>query len=206
MKISSFNNDLEEYDEFSEQLVKDIIANFCYQGFTPTNVGKLIEYLRSTFSQYFTGKYGKDVYFQMVLPKTNSELIEKRVLNNRQIIKVYLSYSLIKNILNGDEECISDYVQTLIDHIDSELSFSNQQFNNYLIVQMNVLSELAYNELSVYSKEYLKNNLLKADHWHKFVKQSSVFNDYYNFYKADTNANKQAFASFLKKLVKLCGI
>ena len=93
----------------------------------------------------------------------------------------------------------------LIEQIDSVVNTEpTHDFTDYLILQMNNLVQICHGELSVvYSTEFLKNNIKKADSWIKLSRQSTIFNDYYNFFKQDKVSHKECFIAFLKKLYSL---
>lgn len=206
MKISSFYlNDISDANEFIDKLISNLDELFYEKGFNPINIGKFIQVLRQQFTKYFTSKFGKEVYFKISLPKNNENFIDKKILDNQSFIQIHLSYDIVKNYMEYGNN-ITDYILMLIEQIESVLNAQNQQFNNYLIIQMKVLTDICYNELSVYSQSFIKNNLLKPIYWYKFAKQSSIFNDYYNFYQEDTVKNKTVFAKFLKSLLKRCEI
>lgn len=204
MKISSFYlNDISDDDEFINKLVSSLDESFSEKGFNPLNIGKFIQALRQQFTEHFSEKFGKNIYFKVSLPKTNSEFIDKKILENQSFIQIHLSYDIIHNYMDYGYD-ITDYIMMIIEQIYSVLSSSQHEFNDYLILQMPNLVDICFNELSVYSKSFIKNNLLKPLSWYKFSKQSSIFNDYYNFYQEDTVKNKTVFAKFLKSLLKRC--
>lgn len=206
MKISSFELNDSEYDEYVEFIGDNIFKLFFNKGLTPLNLGKIIQFLRREFTNYFIKKYNKKIKFMVILPRNNHEFIDKEIKDKREIIKIYLSYEKISNYLLGNDINFVDYIYQLIDQIESMLKCQTNHFNNYLIIQMDVLLDICFNELSVYSNSYLKNNLLKTSAWIKLSKQSSVFNDYFNFYQADKEKNKKIFYIFLTKLLKRCEI
>lgn len=205
MKISSFyTTDISESLNFIDDLSNRLNQSLNGKGFTPNHIAKFIQILRQCFTQYFSDKYGTKVFFKIHLPKNNDSLIEKKILENQSFIQIHLSYDIIKAFLNGDINDIEDYLLELIEQVNSVLKHYDHHFNDFLVIQMNNLSELCCNELQVYSKSLLLHNLLNPLFWLKFAKQSSIFNDYYNFYQEDTIKHKMVYFKFLKSLLKRC--
>lgn len=205
MKISTFyTTDVSESLNFIDDLSNRLNQSLNSKGFTPNHIAKFIQILRQEFTQYFSDKYSTKVFFKIHLPKNNDSLIEKKILENQSFIQIHLSYDIIKSFLNGDSNDIGDYLMELIEQVNSTLRHNNHHFNDYLVIQMNNLSELCFNELQVYSKSLLLHNLLNPLYWLKFAKQSSIFNDYYNFYQENTIKHKMVFLKFLQSLIKRC--
>lgn len=203
MKISSFEKTYNsDYNNDIEIINNNITDLFFDKGVTPLNLGRIIQVFRREFSKYFSRKYNKNIKFMVILPRNNHEFIDKKIVDKREIIRIYLSYEKISNLLLGNDDNFLDYLYMLFDQIESELKCVSDNFNNYLVIQMDILVDICYNELSVYSKSFLTNNILKSSSWQKLSKHSCVFNDYYNFYQEDKNSNKKIFNIFLNKLLK----
>ena len=90
----------------------------------------------------------------------------------------------------------------LVEQIDSTVNAEpTHDFTDYLVLQMNNLVQICYGELSsVYSQDFIKNNIKKPQSWVKLARQSAIFNDYYDFFKQDKENHKECFLMFLKKL------
>ena len=205
MKISSFYyNDMSEYDNFLEKFVKDINEKFYGTGYSSLNIGRFINFFRTEITKYIDIKFQKKVHLIVLLPKNDQPFIEKSLNNCKEEIKIYLSYDRVKDLLNGKDYDYQEYIEMLLEQIDTEVNQEiTTDFNDYLIIQMKNLSNICYGELSqVYSQSFLENNLKKPSSWIKLARQSSVFNDYYNYYKQDKEAHKNDFLRFLKLLIK----
>lgn len=203
MKISSFYlNDISEYDNFIEKFINDIDMKFYGTGFNSLNIGRFINFFRVEISNYINVKYNKKIHIIITLPRKDIQLIEKNRVNTQEQIQICLCYDNIKNILNGEYENYPDYINILIEQVDSVInSEETHDFNDYLIFQIDNLAQICFGELtSSYSKEFILNNLKKPESWVKLARQSTIFNDYYNFFKENKEKNKEYFLLFLKKL------
>lgn len=209
MKISSFYyNDMSDYDNFLEKFINDIDEKFFGTGYSSLNIGRFINFFRTEITKYIDIKFQKKVHLVVLLPKNDQPFIEKSLKNQKEEIKIYLSYDKIKDLLNGEYFEYQEYIEMLLEQIDSEVNQEiTNDFNDYLIIQMKQLSELCYGELSsVYSQSFIQNNLKKPYSWMKLARQSAIFNDYYNYYKQDKMAHKEDFLRFLKMLILQCEI
>lgn len=203
MKISSFYlNDISEYDNFIEKFVNDIDMKFYGTGFNSLNIGRFINFFRYELSKYINIKYNKKVNIIVTLPRADIQLIEKNISKSKEQIQICLCYDNIKNILNGNFKEYPDYINILIEQIETIInSEETHDFDDYLILQINNLVQICSNELkSSYSKEFILNNIKKPTSWLKLARQSAIFNDYYTFFKQDKEKNKDYFLMFLKKL------
>lgn len=204
MKISSFYyNDMSEYDNFLEKFIRDIDAMFYGRGYNSVNIGRFINFFRTEITKYIDIKFHKKIHLIVLLPKNEQPFIEKTLNNKKEEIKIYLSYDEIKSLLEGYNKGYEEYIERLLDEIDSSVNQEiTHDFDDYLIIQMKNLSELCYGELSQsYSKSFIENNIKKPESWIKLARQSAIFNDYFNYYKQDKEAHKNDFLRFLKMLM-----
>jgi hypothetical protein len=205
LKLSEvYNTDISSYEDFIGRLTNEINTSYYDKGFSPLSLANLIHFLRVEFSDYFSKEYSKPIYFRLSLPKNTDEFIEKKVSNRQNVIDIHLSYESLTDILEGVNDGY-DYIMTLLEQIKTILNYDNSEFNNYLVVQMNVLVDICFNELNGISQTYLQSNLLKPAFWERLCDKSSVFNDYYTFYQEDKEKNKLVFKRFLNRLLKRCG-
>lgn len=203
MKISSFYlNDISEYDNFIEKFIEDVDMKFYGTGYNSLNIGRFINFFRTEITKYIRLKFNKKVHIILTLPKNNLELIEKRSTSSKEQIQICLSYDNVRDILNGDYQDYPEYITMLVEQIDSTVNAEpTHDFTDYLVLQMNNLVQICYGELSsVYSQDFIKNNIKKPQSWVKLARQSAIFNDYYNFFKQDKENHKECFLMFLKKL------
>lgn len=203
MKISTFYlTDISEYDNFTTKLSNDINENFFNTGFSSLNISRFINFFRSEVSKYIRLKYNKKYRLVVLLPRNNKELIEKIVENKIETIEIYLKYEIVKEILEGLNSDYIDYLNSIIEQVESYLTTDmTHNFSEYLVIQMPNLSKLCANELKIiYSQDFLKNNLKEPKSWKNIARQSTIFNDYYNFLKEDVNMNKSYFIQFIKLL------
>jgi len=206
MKITSFYyNDMSEYDNFLEKLINEIDERFYGTGYNSLNVGRFIGFFRNEVTKYIDIKFNKKIHLVVLLPKNDQPFIEKSLVNRVEEIKVYLSYDRIKDLLNGSDSFYAEYIESLIEQIDSEVNQEiSTDFNDYLIIQMKNLVTLCYGELTQsYSKSFISNNLKKPESWVKLARQSAIFNDYYNYYKQDKASHKTVFTKFLQMLYSM---
>lgn len=206
MKISSFYlNDISEYDNFVEKFIQDINDKFYGTKFNSLNMGRFINFFRTELSKYIKLKYNKKVHIIVSLPRNDVSIIEKIHNSSNEKIQVCLCYEKVKNILNGEYTAYLDYITMLIEQVDSIINQEEtHDFNDYLIIQMDNLVQICIGELKTsYSKEFIFNNIKKPTSWIKLARQSSIFNDYYNFFKQDKEKNKEHFLMFLKKLYSI---
>lgn len=202
MKVSSFYyNDISKYENFLEKFSEEVCDKFYGTGYNSLNIGRFIHFMRTEITKYIDINFHKKICLKILFPKNEQPFIEKNVIEDKEEIKVYLSYDIVKAILNGNYEDYEDYLSMIIEQIDTNIETTNNEFNNYLTIQMKNLSILCYGELSqTYSKTFLEHNIKKPDAWIKLARQSSIFNDYYNYYKQDKKAHKNDFLRFLKML------
>lgn len=203
MKISSFYlNDISEYDNFIEKFIEDVDMKFYGTGHNSLNIGRFINFFRTEVTKYIRLKFNKKVHIVLTLPKNNLELIEKKSTSSQEQIQICLNYDNIKDILNGEYTDYPEYITMLVEQIDSTVNAEpTHDFTDYLVLQMNNLVQICYGELSsVYSQDFIKNNIKKPQSWVKLARQSAIFNDYYDFFKQDKENHKECFLMFLKKL------
>ena len=203
MKISSFYlNDISEYDNFIEKFIEDVDMKFYGTGHNSLNIGRFINFFRTEVTKYIRLKFNKKVHIVLTLPKNNLELIEKKSTASQEQIQICLNYDNIKDILNGEYTDYPEYITMLVEQIDSTVNAEpTHDFTDYLVLQMNNLVQICYGELSsVYSQDFIKNNIKKPQSWVKLARQSAIFNDYYDFFKQDKENHKECFLMFLKKL------
>lgn len=203
MKISSFYlNDISEYDNFIEKFIEDVDMKFYGTGYNSLNIGRFINFFRTEVTKYIRLKFNKKVHIVLTLPKNNLELIEKKSTSSQEQIQICLNYDNIKDILNGEYTDYPEYITMLVEQIDSTVNAEpTHDFTDYLVLQMNNLVQICYGELSsVYSQDFIKNNIKKPQSWVKLARQSAIFNDYYDFFKQDKENHKECFLMFLKKL------
>lgn len=203
MKISSFYlNDISEYDNFIEKFIEDVDMKFYGTGHNSLNIGRFINFFRTEVTKYIRLKFNKKVHIVLTLPKNNLELIEKKSTSSQEQIQICLNYDNIKDILNGEYTDYPEYITMLVEQIDATVNAEpTHDFTDYLVLQMNNLVQICYGELSsVYSQDFIKNNIKKPQSWVKLARQSAIFNDYYDFFKQDKENHKECFLMFLKKL------
>ena len=193
MKVAEFYlNDISQYDDISEYLRCSIEEKFYGVGKNSISI--------SRFTSYIKLKYDKSV--SIIITFTSSD--EKIVSNdNKNIVRLRVSYDVISGILSGDYPYYSDFINELLDQLETELNGNTFKFNEYLVLQMNSLVTIAAMELKGnYSSSYLQKNIVKKESWIKLSEKSSVFGDYYKAYM-ENSISKESYYSFLKSLVKI---
>lgn len=203
MKIESFYlNDISNYDDIVEYINTTIDNKFYGVGKNSISISRLISFLKKSLKIYINLKYQKNLNIIMTLPSMDEKIIIHDIRNDDKV-KIRLSYDKISSILNGEYEDYINYIQEIIDQLETEITSNNKfSFTEYLIVQLEGLSNMALAELrGVYSSEFLKENIVKKESWIKLSQSSNVFKDYYTAYM-DNPKNKGLFYAFLKSLVK----
>lgn len=200
MKIESFYlNDISEYDDIAEYINSTIQDKFYGVGKNSISVTRLISFLKKALKIYIKLKYQNDINIIMTLPSIDKKIVSHDDGN----VRIRLSYEKISNILNGNYDNYIEYIQEIIDQLETEITSKNKfNFNEYLYKQLNGLIEVALLELKCkFSNEYLKENIIKKESWIKLAQASNVFNDYYMAYM-NNSKNKELFFNFLKLLAK----
>jgi len=203
MKIESFYlNDISNYDDIVEYINTTIDTKFYGVGKNSISISRLISFLKKSLKIYINLKYQKNLNIIMTLPSMDEKIIIHDIRNDNKV-KIRLSYDKISSILNGEYEDYINYIQEIIDQLETEITSNNKfSFTEYLIVQLEGLSNMALAELrGVYSSDFLKENIIKKESWIKLSQSSNVFKDYYTAYM-DNPKNKGLFYTFLKSLVK----
>lgn len=203
MKISSFYyNDMSQYENFLEKFSEDVYERFYGTGYNSLNIGRFINFLRTEITKYIDVNFHKKVHLIVLLPKNEQPFIEKTYNDKKEEVKVYLSYDIVKQILNGNYDDYEDYLSMIIEQINTVIDSQPSEFNDYLVIQMKNLSQLCSNELrQSFSETFIENHLKNPKSWVKLAKKSSIFNDYYNYYKQDKESHKDAFLKFLKMII-----
>lgn len=205
MKITQFYyNDFGDYDNFLEKLIQDVEEQFYGKGYTSINISRLINFFRQRLTKYVYIKFQKNVHVIVLLPKNDQPLIDRGLKNRQEEIRIYLSYDKVKALLNGSYKGYRQYLETLIDQINSTVQTEpTTDFNDYLVIELDNLAQLCAGELlQVYSKTFVNHSIKKSESWIKLSRQSSIFNDYFNYYKQDKQAHKMIFLKFLKTLLE----
>jgi len=203
MKVDAFYlNDISNYDDIVEYISSTIYEKFYGVGKNSIAVSRLITFLKQALRIYIKLKYQKDIHIIMTLPTMDEKIVLHDIRNDNRV-KIRLSYEKITDILNGQFPGLYDFIQEIVEQLETELTSNSKfSFSEYLIVQLNGLSDIALAELrGNYSVGYLKNNIIKKESWIKLARCSNVFKDYYTSYM-DSSKNKELFYKFLKLLIK----
>lgn len=203
MKVDAFYlNDISNYDDIVEYICSTINEKFYGIGKNSISVSRLISFLKKSLKIYIKLKYQKDIHIIMTLPNMDEKIVLHDIRNDDRV-KIRLSYEKITNILNGRFPELYDYVQEIVEQLETELT-SNSKFSfiEYLTVQLDGLSNIAIMELKGnFSSAFLKENIIKKESWLKLSQNSTIFKDYYTAYM-DSSKNKELFYAFLKALAK----
>ena len=203
MKISSFYlMNIDDYNDIIVKITNDIEEKFYGVGKSSLSIGHFISYLREVLFNYLKLKYHKNYKVILTLPKIDEKLAIKEDCTD-DVIKINLNRDKIIGILTGDYYDYEDYVNEIIDQVETELtSIKKFNFKDYLVIQLDGLALVAQNELSKLDKEYVLKALLDKKEWLNLSKSSAIFNEYYNALLM-SDENKVIFARFLKKLYLL---
>lgn len=199
MKVAEFYlNDISQYDDISEYLKCTIEDKFYGIGKNSISISRFTSYIKKALKTYIKLKYDRDV--SIIITFTSSD--EKIVSNdNKDIVRLRVSYDVVSGILNGDYSSYGNFINELLDQLETELNGNTFKFNEYLVLQMNSLVTIAAMELkSNYSSTYLQKNIVKKESWIKLSEKSSVFNDYYKAYM-ENSISRECFYMFLKSLI-----
>lgn len=199
MKVAEFYlNDISQYDDISEYLKCTIEDKFYGIGKNSISISRFTSYIKKALKTYIKLKYEKNV--SIIITFTSSD--EKIVSNdNKNIVRLRVSYDVISGILNGEYSSYGNFINELLDQLETELNGNTFKFNEYLVLQMNSLVTIAAMELkSNYSSTYLQKNIVKKESWIKLSEKSSVFNDYYKAYM-ENSISRECFYKFLKSLI-----
>lgn len=199
MKVAEFYlNDISQYDDISEYLKCTIEDKFYGIGKNSISISRFTSYIKKALKTYIKLKYDKNV--SIIITFTSSD--EKIVSNdNKNIVRLRVSYDVISGILNGEYSSYGNFINELLDQLETELNGNTFKFNEYLVLQMNSLVTIAAMELkSNYSSTYLQKNIVKKESWIKLSEKSSVFNDYYKAYM-ENSISKESYYKFLKSLI-----
>lgn len=200
MKISSFYlMNIDDYNDIIVKITKDIEEKFYGIGKSSLSIGHFISYLREVLFNYLKLKYKKNYKVILTLPTIDEKLAYKEDYADN-VIRIKLNRDKIVSILEGDYYEYDDYINEIIDQVETELT-SRKKFNlkDYLVIQMDGLVIVAQNELSKLDKEYVLKAILDKKEWNTLTKTSAIFNEYYNAHLL-CEENKVIFARFLKKL------
>ena len=201
MKVAEFYlNDISQYDDISEYLRCTIEDKFYGIGKNSISISRFTTYIKKALKTYIKLKYDKTVSVIITFTSSNEKIVSN---DNKNIVRLRVSYDVISGILNGDYPLYSNFINELLDQLETELNGNTFKFNEYLALQMNSLTTIAAMELkSNYSSSYLQKNIVKKESWIKLSEKSSVFNDYYKAYM-ENSISKESFYAFLKSLVKI---
>ena len=204
MKIDAFYfNDLSDYDDILEYLCSSIESKYYGVGKNSISISQFINFLKQVIKIYIKLKYNKNLTVVLTLQRIEEKLVSN-ISDKPNQIRIRLSNDKIGDILNGTYPNFEDYIQELLDQLETEITSQNGfNFNEYLNIQVNGLVNIAMTELKAsFSTEYLRENIIKKESWIKLAEKSSVFNDYYTAYMENSN-NKKMFYNFLKLLVNM---
>lgn len=198
MKVSEFYlNDISQYDDISEYLRSAIEDKFYGVGKNSIAISKFTTFLKKALKTYIRLKYEKDVVIIITFTSSDEKIVSN---DNKNIVRLRVSYDVITGILTGENLSYTDFIQELLDQLETELNGKTFKFNEYLTLQIQSLVTIAATELKGnYSSSYLKKNITNKESWIKLSEKSSVFNDYYKAYMENT-IDKSVFYAFLKSL------
>ena len=203
MKVDAFYlNDISNYDDIVEYICSTIDEKFYGVGKNSIAISRIISFLKKSLKIYIKLKYQKDINIIMTLPSMDERIVLHDIRNDDKV-KIRLNYEKISNILNGQFPNLYDYIQEIVEQLETELTSNNKfSFTEYLTVQMEGLSNIALMELKgTFTSNFLKENIINKESWLKLSQNSTVFKDYYTAYM-DSSKNKELFYAFLKALAK----
>lgn len=201
MKISSFYlMDIDSYDDIITKITDDIEKKFYGVGKNSISISHFISYLRNILHDYLKFKYKKDYKIILTIPKIDEKIVIKEDVADN-VIKIRLLKDKIDAILSGDYYDFENYINEIIDQLETELTSRKKfDFKEYLVIQLDGLVMVAQSELAPqFNKEFLLKALLNKEQWNTLSKSSAIFNEYYTAFMMSDN-NKVLFANFLKKL------
>lgn len=191
-------NDISQYDDISEYLTTMIGDKFFGIGKNSIAISKFTTYLKKILKTYIRIKYDRNVSIIITFTSSDKKIVSN---DNRNIVRLRLSYDVVLGILCGENRQYTDFVSEVLDQLETELNGNTFKFNEYLTLQMNSLVTIAAMELkSNYTSDNLKNDIVNKECWIKLSEKSTVFNDYYKAYMENT-ISKSVFYSFLKALI-----
>lgn len=205
MKISSFYfTNISSYDEFNKSITSYIDDNFYGKGYSSLSIGRFIKYLRHEFSFYASYKFDKKINVIVTIPRIDYRLIEKKIKNNKDYIYIRLNFNKIKNILQGEYNDYDDYIDEIIEQFEEYVLQKNPgEFKQYLIIQMDNLVDICFNELSIhFDEETLKDKITKYTEWVKLSRKSAIFKEYFELFTSNKSLYSEMFCNFLKKIGK----
>ena len=199
MKVVEFYlNDISEYDDISEYLRNTIEEKFYGVGKNSIAISKFTTFLKRALKTYIRVKYDKDVIIIMTFTSSDEKIVSN---DNKKIVRLRVSYDVLTSILTGENHLYTDFIQELLDQLETELNGNTFKFNEYLTLQINSLVTIAATELKGnYTDSNLKNDIVNKECWIKLSEKSTVFNDYYKAYM-ESSISKSVFYSFLKALI-----
>lgn len=201
MKVAEFYlNDISQYDDILEYLRCTIEDKFYGVGKNSISISRFTSFIKTALKTYIKLKYDKNVSVIVTFTSSNEKIVSN---DNKNIVRLRMSYDVVSKILSGEYPYYSDFINELLDQLETELNGNTFKFNEYLMLQMNSLVTIAAMELKgSYSSSYLKKNIVKKESWLKLTEKSSVFNDYYKAYM-ENSISRECFYEFLKALVKI---
>lgn len=203
MKVSTlYLTDISDYDNFMQKIISDIESTFVGSHFNSITLSRFISYLRQEFTNYAHIKFDIKTNVIITINRISLNLIEKNVDNNKNVIKIILNLEKIKDLLNGKLDNLEDFISEIIEQFnDFMIENKENNFSQYLSVQIKNLSFICFTELSVkMDKNIIKKFLKHTYGWIKLSHQSSIFNDYYQLFCSDRKQFGKIFFKFIRML------